>query len=383
MTIKEMEALSGIPRANIRFYEKEGLITPQRQSNGYREYSQDDLDCLKRIRLLRTIHFSLEDIKALSRNERDLTELLLKHIRELQKEKQILDQSVEICERLCRSRVSFHSFDPQFYLDQLTESSAGEPEELKKDSIPKVTSPWIRFFARVIDETIYQFLWGMFLSLCLHVNIREMGLAWLLLQLVVSVVILLLAEPIMLSVFGTTPGKFLFGLRVSAESGARLIWREAFSRTWLVLKDGMGFYIPVYWIVRAFLAYRACKKGEFLSWEGETVLWLDSSHIRWKAFAAIICLAAADGANFLVWQAGALPQNRGALSVSQFAENFNDLQRFYHIDRQLNLPEQNIMDDSRLILNGEGEWEKLPATPYIVGKQNMERGGQIIWNFLN
>lgn len=145
MTIKEMEALSGIPRANIRFYEKEGLITPQRQSNGYREYSQDDLDCLKRIRLLRTIHFSLEDIKALSRNERDLTELLLKHIRELQKEKQILDQSVEICEQLCRSRVSFHSFDPQFYLDQLTESSAGEPEELKKDSIPKVTSPWIRF----------------------------------------------------------------------------------------------------------------------------------------------------------------------------------------------------------------------------------------------
>ena len=367
MTIKEIEELSGIAKANIRFYEKEGLITPQRQSNGYREYSQDDLDCLKRIRVLRMIHLSLEDIRALSRNECDFTELLLEHLRELRKEKQKLDQSMEICEQLCRSRVSFHSFDPQFYLDQLTESSAGEPEELKKDSIPKVTSPWIRFFARVIDETIYQFLWGMFLSLCLHVNIREMGLAWLLPQLFVSIAILLLAEPVMLSVFGTTPGKFLFGLRVSAESGARLTWREAFDRTWSVLKDGMGFYIPVYWMVRAFLAYRACKKGEFLSWEGETVLWLDNSHIRWKAFAAIICLAAADGANFLVWQAGALPQNRGALSVSQFAGNFNDLQRFYHIDRQLNLPEQNVMDDSRLILNGEGEWEKLPAASYIAG----------------
>lgn len=95
MTIKEIEELSGIARANIRFYEKEGLITPQRQSNGYREYSQDDLDCLKRIRLLRIIHFSLEDIKALIKNERDLTELLLKHIRELQKEKQTLAQSME------------------------------------------------------------------------------------------------------------------------------------------------------------------------------------------------------------------------------------------------------------------------------------------------
>ncbi len=30
MTIKEIEELSGMTRANIRFYEKEGLIKPQR-----------------------------------------------------------------------------------------------------------------------------------------------------------------------------------------------------------------------------------------------------------------------------------------------------------------------------------------------------------------
>ena len=34
MTIKEVEELSNMTRANIRFYEKEGLITPQRDSNG-------------------------------------------------------------------------------------------------------------------------------------------------------------------------------------------------------------------------------------------------------------------------------------------------------------------------------------------------------------
>ena len=32
MTSKEMEARSGVPRANIRYYEQEGLIAPQRDS---------------------------------------------------------------------------------------------------------------------------------------------------------------------------------------------------------------------------------------------------------------------------------------------------------------------------------------------------------------
>ena len=37
MTIKELEALTGLSRANIRFYEKEGLLSPLRRENGYRE----------------------------------------------------------------------------------------------------------------------------------------------------------------------------------------------------------------------------------------------------------------------------------------------------------------------------------------------------------
>ena len=40
MTIKEVEQITGLTRSNIRFYEKEKLISPERNaSNGYREYS--------------------------------------------------------------------------------------------------------------------------------------------------------------------------------------------------------------------------------------------------------------------------------------------------------------------------------------------------------
>ena len=40
MTSKEMEARSGVPRANIRYYEAEGLLAPARSGNGYRDYSE-------------------------------------------------------------------------------------------------------------------------------------------------------------------------------------------------------------------------------------------------------------------------------------------------------------------------------------------------------
>ena len=44
MTIKEMEDKTGLNRSSIRFYEKEGLISPDRnKKNGYREYTNQDM----------------------------------------------------------------------------------------------------------------------------------------------------------------------------------------------------------------------------------------------------------------------------------------------------------------------------------------------------
>ena len=55
MKINEVEAAVGVTKKNIRFYEEEGLITPGREpGNGYRSYSQADVERLRRIKLLRT-----------------------------------------------------------------------------------------------------------------------------------------------------------------------------------------------------------------------------------------------------------------------------------------------------------------------------------------
>ena len=38
MNIGQLEAALGMTRANIRFYEKEGLLSPTRSENGYRDW---------------------------------------------------------------------------------------------------------------------------------------------------------------------------------------------------------------------------------------------------------------------------------------------------------------------------------------------------------
>lgn len=57
---------SGVSAANIRFYEKEGLLKAGgRSDNGYRFYSAGDVHQLRFIRLCRALDMSLDEVRTL------------------------------------------------------------------------------------------------------------------------------------------------------------------------------------------------------------------------------------------------------------------------------------------------------------------------------
>lgn len=62
MKINEAEQILGITKANIRFYEKEGLLTPTRNESGYRDYSDADIRQLKQIVILRKLGIPVQQI---------------------------------------------------------------------------------------------------------------------------------------------------------------------------------------------------------------------------------------------------------------------------------------------------------------------------------
>lgn len=100
MTIKEVERVLDIPRATVRFYEKEELINPKRSGNSYREYSEDDIAILKKIIILRKIGMSVADIKSLFNNEISMQDMLQKNIDNLQLQMKELQGAINVCKEM-------------------------------------------------------------------------------------------------------------------------------------------------------------------------------------------------------------------------------------------------------------------------------------------
>lgn len=101
MKINEVEALVGITKKNIRFYEAEGLLTPRRNSeNGYRDYGDADVAVLRRIKLLRKLGVPLEEIRQMQSGAHTVGDGMRRHLVTLEREGRNLEQAMELCRAL-------------------------------------------------------------------------------------------------------------------------------------------------------------------------------------------------------------------------------------------------------------------------------------------
>jgi MerR family copper efflux transcriptional regulator len=66
-------AHSALPAKTIRYYEEIGLITPGRLDNGYRDYSDVDIQLLRFVQRARSLGFSVEHCRQLLDLYRDKT----------------------------------------------------------------------------------------------------------------------------------------------------------------------------------------------------------------------------------------------------------------------------------------------------------------------
>ena len=118
MTIKEVEERTGLTRSNIRFYEKEKLIEPSRNDkNGYRDYSEKDVENIKKIAYLRTLEISIEDIRNIISDKVPLAEIIKKQTTTIQAQIEGLNQAKTMCERMLESgNISFDDLQVEKYV---------------------------------------------------------------------------------------------------------------------------------------------------------------------------------------------------------------------------------------------------------------------------
>ena len=106
MKINQVEQLVGITKGNIRFYEKEGLLTPGRNNeNGYRDYSDADVAWLKKIKLLRMLDVPIEEILRLKSGALTLEDAMGRHMIQLQRRQANLEAAQGVCAQIRGSQL--------------------------------------------------------------------------------------------------------------------------------------------------------------------------------------------------------------------------------------------------------------------------------------
>ncbi len=126
-----------------------------------------------------------------------------------------------------------------------------------------------RFWARIIDGALlcFPFLFGMVqVAEAVERGLADSTAGSIVLS-VLGTASALIIEPILLSKYGFTPGKWVMSLRVFKKDGSLLTHREALTRTFHAIAQGLGFSIRgVVFIALGYQCYKLWKDKES-SWD--------------------------------------------------------------------------------------------------------------------
>ena len=165
MKINEVEALVGITKKNIRFYEEKGLLTPRRNSeNGYREYEARDVEQLRQIKLLRKLGVPLEEIRQMQAGRITVADGMRRHLVTLEREQRSLEQSMELCRELKDREERLENLDAAGLLEQMEEMERAGTTFKDKQAGDTRT---IRYVAPVIIALLTVLLMGGLIGLML------------------------------------------------------------------------------------------------------------------------------------------------------------------------------------------------------------------------
>ncbi len=126
MKINEVEALVGITKKNIRFYEEQGLLSPKRNSeNSYRDYGDEEVQTLCRIKLLRKLGVPIEEIRQMLCGTHTVADGMRRHLISLEREQRNLQQSIALCQQIQNLDILVTDLDADDILSKMAELERG------------------------------------------------------------------------------------------------------------------------------------------------------------------------------------------------------------------------------------------------------------------
>lgn len=156
MNIKKAEELSGVSRQNIRYYEREGLLHPDRNpENDYREYGEAHIHRLKQIRAMRMLDMPLEQIKLVLDGKRTLAAAAAEQQQRLQKQQVRLAAAIRFCEEWTQiSKLDSVDVDAMLARMEQPENAKGMFRKWQEDYRKVALSEKQKVFSFMPDEAV-------------------------------------------------------------------------------------------------------------------------------------------------------------------------------------------------------------------------------------
>ena len=192
------------------------------------------------------------------------------------------------------------------------------------------THPFMRYAARLIDMMLYMVIVTCLIRLIAGTDpVSSMTMAlfsgggdrYSLSWMYIVYAAMFLVEPLLLHFFGTTPGKLIFGVRITDEKGNKLSLKAAYLRSFRLWRYGFGFLIPFYSFYRYLRSFMDCREHFVLPWDLGTTIERPLKPESWRlgifipVFFAISFLYGASGLLF------ELPRQKAPLTEDEFYEN--------------------------------------------------------------
>lgn len=151
-------------------------------------------------------------------------------------------------------------------------------------------NPWARFLARRIDLIVITSIMiistTLFYPDFIHASILKKSL----LMILVSYPTWVIIEAILLSTWGTTPGKFIFNLQLTDLNNSKLKFNAALGRSLNVWMKGMGFGLPLITIITFINSYDTLKKNSVTAWDKNKFILTHKKigFIRWMVILIVV-----------------------------------------------------------------------------------------------
>ena len=147
-----------------------------------------------------------------------------------------------------------------------------DQKKIENESLNKQV--WLRYFARTIDMTIGILFIGVISGIVFEIIISILGYSQnFLLEIPELILIIFLItiyffiEASIISKFGTTPAKKLFGIKICDSNGEKLDYKISLQRGFILWFKGLAFSIPLISLITLAIAYNTYKDEGKTSWD--------------------------------------------------------------------------------------------------------------------